>query len=89
MVDATIVQGPSPWAGRKRGTQSQAIGHSKGGMTTKILALTDAKTAKPAAAHAEATTAEATAKAAMSTAAAAERHGAGEPHWLRRNHVIR
>jgi hypothetical protein len=35
-------------------------------------------------AHAEATTAEATAKAAMSTAAAAERHGAGEPHWLGR-----
>jgi hypothetical protein len=25
-----------------RGTQSQAIGRSKGGMTTKILALTDA-----------------------------------------------
>src|SRR6478752_4815517 len=29
-------------ARRKRGTQSQAIGRSKGGMTTKILALTDA-----------------------------------------------
>src|SRR5277367_146364 len=29
-------------AGAKRGTQSQAIGRSKGGMTTKILALTDA-----------------------------------------------
>src|SRR3954452_19216802 len=27
---------------RKRGTQSQAIGKSKGGMTTKILALTEA-----------------------------------------------
>src|SRR4030081_256393 len=27
---------------KKRGTQSQAIGKSKGGMTTKILALTDA-----------------------------------------------
>ena len=27
---------------RKRGTQSQAIGKSKGGWTTKILALTDA-----------------------------------------------
>jgi hypothetical protein len=27
---------------RKRGTQSQAIGRSKGGLTTKILALTDA-----------------------------------------------
>src|SRR6201991_182513 len=35
-------QGPPPWTGRKRGTQSQAIGRSKGGMTTKILALTDA-----------------------------------------------
>jgi transposase len=30
------------WSGGKRGTQSQAIGKSKGGMTTKILALTDA-----------------------------------------------
>ena len=30
------------WSWRKRGTQSQAIGCSKGGMTTKILALTDA-----------------------------------------------
>src|SRR4249920_737800 len=29
-------------AGRKRGTQNQAIGKSKGGWTTKILALTDA-----------------------------------------------
>jgi len=28
--------------GRKRGTQNQAIGRSKGGWTTKILALTDA-----------------------------------------------
>jgi transposase len=35
-------QGPSPRTGRKRGTQSQAIGRSKGGITTKILALTDA-----------------------------------------------
>src|SRR5215208_2236926 len=35
-------QSPPPRAGRKRGTQSQAIGRSKGGMTTKILALTDA-----------------------------------------------
>src|ERR1700675_193725 len=35
-------QGPSPWTRRKRGTASQAIGRSKGGMTTKILALTDA-----------------------------------------------
>src|SRR3954454_9795249 len=35
-------QSPSPRTGRKRGTASQAIGRSKGGMTTKILALTDA-----------------------------------------------
>src|SRR5918911_1296976 len=35
-------QSPPPRAGRKRGTQSQAIGRSKGGWTTKILALTDA-----------------------------------------------
>jgi transposase len=35
-------QSPPPRAGRKRGTQSQAIGRSKGGLTTKILALTDA-----------------------------------------------
>ena len=35
-------QGPPPWPRRKRGTESQAIGKSKGGRTTKILALTDA-----------------------------------------------
>ncbi|WP_246740367.1 IS5 family transposase [Bradyrhizobium sp. LCT2] len=35
-------QSPPPRTGRKRGTQNQAIGRSKGGMTTKILALTDA-----------------------------------------------
>src|SRR5258707_2112220 len=35
-------QGPSSRTGRKRGSASQAIGRSKGGMTTKILALTDA-----------------------------------------------
>lgn len=35
-------QGSPPRAGRKRGAQSQAIGRSKGGITTKILALTDA-----------------------------------------------
>src|SRR5713101_1773821 len=35
-------QGPPPRTRRKRGTRSQAIGKSKGGMTTKILALTDA-----------------------------------------------
>ena len=42
MVDATIVKVHRHGQGRKRGTQSQAIGKSKGGMTTKILALTDA-----------------------------------------------
>src|SRR6185312_14100143 len=35
-------QGSPPRTRRKRGTASQAIGRSKGGMTTKILALTDA-----------------------------------------------
>ena len=35
-------QGPSPRTGRKRGTESQAIGKSRGGWTTKIVALTDA-----------------------------------------------
>src|SRR3954470_10924362 len=35
-------EGASPRPGRKRGTSSQAIGRSKGGMTTKVLALTDA-----------------------------------------------
>ncbi|NKB84710.1 IS5 family transposase [Ochrobactrum grignonense] len=41
MVDATIVKVHRHGQGSK-GTQSQAIGRSKGGMTTKILALTDA-----------------------------------------------
>lgn len=35
-------QSPPPWTGRKRGAQSQAIGRAKGGLTTKLLALTDA-----------------------------------------------
>ena len=42
MVDATIVRVHRQWSRRKRGTQSQAIGKSRGGLTTKILALTDA-----------------------------------------------
>ncbi|TWI28004.1 putative transposase of IS4/5 family DUF4096 [Mesorhizobium tianshanense] len=42
MVDATIVKVHRHGQGAKRGTQSQAIGRSKGGMTTTILALTDA-----------------------------------------------
>jgi len=33
---------PSAWDGRKRGTQNQAIGRSRGGLTTKIVALVDA-----------------------------------------------
>src|ERR1700676_2036721 len=35
-------QGPPARTGRKGGPQTQATGRSKGGMTTKILALTDA-----------------------------------------------
>jgi transposase len=35
-------QGPPSRTGRKRGTQSQAIGHSRGGWSTKIVALADA-----------------------------------------------
>ena len=42
MIDGTIVKVHSPRAGRKRGTHSQAIGASRGGVTTKIVALTDA-----------------------------------------------
>ncbi|WP_342627348.1 IS5 family transposase [Nguyenibacter vanlangensis] len=42
MVDATIVKVHRHGQGAKGGTQSQAIGRSKGGITTKILALTDA-----------------------------------------------
>jgi transposase len=33
---------PPPRSGRNGGPQSQAIGRSRGGLTTKILALTDA-----------------------------------------------
>ena len=33
---------PPAWDGRKRGTQTQAIGRSRGGLTTKIVALVDA-----------------------------------------------
>ncbi|WP_323991348.1 IS5 family transposase [Nguyenibacter sp. L1] len=42
MVDATIVKVHRHGQGAKGGPQSQAIGRSKGGITTKILALTDA-----------------------------------------------
>jgi transposase len=34
--------GPPAWHRRKRGTQNQAIGRSRGGLTTKIMALVDA-----------------------------------------------
>src|SRR5213078_487796 len=34
--------GPSAWHRRKRGTQNQAIGRSRGGLTSKIVALVDA-----------------------------------------------
>ncbi|QGZ33672.1 IS5 family transposase [Stappia indica] len=41
MIDATIVKVHRHGQGAKGGPQSQAIGRSKGGMTTKVLALTD------------------------------------------------
>src|ERR1019366_10492648 len=41
MAGATS-QGPSPRTGRKGATQNQAMGKSKGGWTTKILAAADA-----------------------------------------------
>src|SRR4029077_11744289 len=34
--------GPPAWNRRKRGTRNQAIGKSRGGLTTKIAALVDA-----------------------------------------------
>jgi transposase len=42
LVDATIVKVHRHGQGAKGGTARQAIGRSKGGLTTKILALTDA-----------------------------------------------
>ena len=42
MVDATIVKVHRHGQGAKGGTSRQAIGRSKGGLTTKIVALTDA-----------------------------------------------
>lgn len=42
MIDGTIVKIHRHGQGAEGGTQSQAIGKSKGGLTTKIVALTDA-----------------------------------------------
>ena len=36
------MQGSPPWAGGKGGTESQAIGRSRGGITSKILVMCDA-----------------------------------------------
>ena len=41
MIDGSIVKVHRHGQGCKRGTLNQAIGTSKGGMTTKILALVD------------------------------------------------
>jgi len=42
MIDGTITKVHRHGQGANRGTQCQAIGHSRGGMTSKIMALTDA-----------------------------------------------
>ena len=42
MIDGTIVCVHQKASGAKGGTQNQAIGRSKGGLTTKIVALVDA-----------------------------------------------
>jgi transposase len=42
MIDATIVRAHQHAAGGKRGMESQAIGRSKGGLSTKIHAQCDA-----------------------------------------------
>jgi transposase len=42
IVDGTIVRVHQHGTGAKGGTQNQAIGHSRGGLTTKIVALVDA-----------------------------------------------
>jgi len=42
MIDRTICRVHQHGAGGKRGTQNQAIGRSRGGLTTKIGALVDA-----------------------------------------------
>ena len=42
LVDGTIVTAHQKASGAKGGTQNQAIGRSRGGLTTKIVALVDA-----------------------------------------------
>ena len=42
MIDGTIIRGHQHGAGARGGTQNQAIGRSRGGLTTKIAALVDA-----------------------------------------------
>jgi len=42
LIDGTIVSVHQKGEWRKRGTQTQAIGRSRGGLTTKIVALVDA-----------------------------------------------
>ena len=42
LVDGTIVQVHQKASGAKGGTQHQAIGRSRGGLTTKVVALVDA-----------------------------------------------
>ena len=42
LIDGTIVRAHQKASGAKGGTQQQAIGRSRGGLTTKIVALVDA-----------------------------------------------
>src|SRR4051812_1797873 len=42
MIDGTIVTAHQKASGARGGTQNQAIGRSRGGLTTKIVALVDA-----------------------------------------------
>ena len=42
MIDGTIVQAHQKARGAREGTQDQAIGRSRGGLTTKVVALVDA-----------------------------------------------
>ena len=42
LIDGTIVQAHQKASGARRETQHQAIGRSRGGLTTKIVALVDA-----------------------------------------------